>query len=161
MLSTTSLIKKLRLDFPHLKFKKSDVSRWSHSRQTIYFNPNEKNANWIILHELGHACLKHASYQRDIELISMEKDAWQYALDKLSDRYDLSIDQDFIEDHINTYRDWLHAKSTCPGCSLTGVEKSKHNYHCLGCGQGWSTNEGTQVRIQRYSKNSINKPNLT
>jgi hypothetical protein len=82
----------------------------------------------------------------------MERDAWQHATTVLAPAYQLSIDPGFIEDHLDTYRDWLHAKSTCPACTLTGIEVSKQLYRCVGCHHTWTTNEGTQRRVQRYSQ---------
>lgn len=152
MQSTTSLVRKLQTDFKQFHFTPSDISRWSHREKTVFYNADDPHYEWIILHELAHACLNHTDYRRDIELLAMERDAWHHAATVLAPRYANAIDQDFIEDHLDTYRDWLHVKSTCPYCTLTGIETSKHHYQCLGCRSTWHTNDGTQVQVRRYKK---------
>lgn len=150
MHSTTSLINKLQKDFSQFSFIESDVSHWSHTKNTVFYNADDPHNDWVVLHELAHACLNHSDYRRDVELLAMERDAWHYAVTTLAPRYDITIDPDFIEDQLDTYRDWLHSKSTCPQCTLNGVETSKHRYQCLSCQHTWRTNEGKQVQIRRY-----------
>lgn len=154
MRSISWLVDKLSADYPQFHFTEDTTSRWSHDSATVFYNPSEPNADWTLLHELAHACLNHTGYIRDIALLQMERDAWEYAKATLAPRYEIDIDEDFIEDHLDTYRDWLHAKSTCPTCTLTGMEIAKHHYRCLGCGQAWRTNAGTQARVQRYKANT-------
>lgn len=152
MPQTTLLVDKLRADFPAITFTEGETSHWSHTAQTVFYCPNEPQLDWILLHELAHALLQHAEYQRDIELLGMERDAWEYARKQLAPPYNIAIDPDFIEDQLDTYRDWLHTKSTCPRCTLTGMEVRKHHYRCLGCQHTWKTNRGTQVRVHRYNQ---------
>lgn len=154
MPTTSSLVAKLSHDFPNVSFVKDDLSRWSAVESTVYYNLTEPHVDWIILHELSHACLKHTQYTRDIALLAMERDAWQHAADALAPRYGITIDEDFIEDHLDTYRDWLHAKSTCPACTQNGMEYARKRYRCLACGHEWRTNNGTQTRIRRYTVNT-------
>ena len=52
---------------------------WNFENQTIYYNPEDENFAPLILHEFGHFLLGHKNYKKDIELISMEKDAWKKA----------------------------------------------------------------------------------
>ena len=128
----------------------SDISLWSPSSKTVYIDSNEEKPDLILLHEMGHALLNHQEYARDIKLLSMERDAWNFARDKLAPKLDINIDQDFIEDHLDTYRDWLHLKSTCPNCQANGVEKEKNIYLCPICGTKWKTNVATQTQLKRY-----------
>lgn len=151
---TSSLVAKLTQDYPRFSFSTGEKSHWSASQLTIFYNPDEPHVDWILLHELSHACLEHAGYSRDIILLQMEREAWEYARNTLAPRYNVTIDTEFIEDHLDTYRDWIHTKSTCPKCTLTGMEVTKHRYRCLNCHHQWNTNTGTQVRIQRYSTNT-------
>lgn len=150
MHTITSLVNKLQKDFEQFQFEPSDVSRWSRRANTVFYNEHEPHCEWVLLHELAHACLGHTDYRRDIQLLAMERDAWEYAAATLSPRYNIVIDEYFIEDHLDTYRDWIHTKSTCPHCTLTGVEKDKQRYSCLGCGHTWRTNTGTQTQVRRY-----------
>lgn len=147
MVSIDSLIKKLRADYPQFTFTEGDIARWHHSNKTIYYTDDTST----LLHELAHACLNHTSYHRDIELLQIERDAWEYAVTYLSPRYDLPIDDVFIQDHLDTYRDWLHAKSTCPECTSTGVEVSPRHYKCLICNHSWRVNSAVDISLRRYS----------
>lgn len=152
--TSSLLVDKLSKDYPHFVFTADTNSHWSPVHSTVFYNPAEPNIDWILLHELSHACLDHAGYSRDIKLLQMERDAWNYAKQTLAPHYSITIDDDFIEDHLDTYRDWLHIKSTCPKCTLSGMEIAKHQYQCLSCSHHWNTNTGTQVRVQRYSANT-------
>lgn len=151
MPTTSSLVAKLVIDYPQYTFSKDSVSHWSPDKATIYYDDTDTHVEWILLHELAHACLGHRSYVRDVALVRMEREAWQYANKTLAPHYTIQIDPDFIQDHLDTYRDWIHTKSTCPQCSLTGMETAKHRYQCLSCNHQWRTNTGTQSRVTRYN----------
>ena len=42
-------------------------------------------------------------------------------------------DEDFVQEKLDTYRDWLHAKSKCKKCGLTGYQTKDGKYHCPRC----------------------------
>lgn len=150
MRAISSLVKKLAANYPDLKFAIAKTAHWSSTEKTVYYNPEEPHASWTLLHETAHALLNHDNYCRDIDLLKMERDAWNYANGTLAPVYGIAIATNFIEVHLDTYRDWLHAKSTCPTCSSTGFEHRKHSYRCLHCGSAWRTNAGTAAQIRRY-----------
>ena len=83
----------------------------------------------------------------------MKRDAWNFANTNLALKYGIQIDKDFIEDHIDTYRDWLHYKSSCPNCGLNGFEKNKGQYICPACGREWKVNEARNCNIKRTQLN--------
>lgn len=148
MPSTLSLVKQLRNEYPQLTFVKGDDFHWSPSTRTIFFKvPGETS---LLLHELGHALLMHRQYARDIELLEMEQAAWTYAVSHLSNHHAAPIAIDTIEAHIDSYRDWLHARSTCPSCASTGVQVAKKEYKCLACGTRWHVNEARTCALRRY-----------
>ena len=153
MQSARSLISKLKKDYPDFKFCKSNISHWSYTEKTIFYEDNIKHSDWILLHEISHAILNHKNYTRDIELLSKERDAWNFANTNLALKYEIQIDKDFIEDHIDTYRDWLHYKSSCPKCGLNGFEKNKGQYICPACGRKWKVNEARNCNIKRTQLN--------
>lgn len=97
---------------------------------------NERTANlcykWLILHEIGHARLKHCDYGADLKRLKMERAAWEEA-QKLARRYNLEIDEDFIEEKLDTYREWLHNKSKCPQCGMTRCQGADGEYFCPVC----------------------------
>jgi hypothetical protein len=156
MRSTSSLVQRLARDFPRLSFTTTaKPSYWSSTHQTVFYNPSEPHADWVLLHETAHAILAHDSYPRDIVLLQIERDAWHYAQTVLAKRYDIAIDNEFAESQLDTYRDWLHTKSACPACDMTGVETSAQHYTCLMCGHGWQVNVGIDVAIRRYSQSTL------
>jgi len=55
----------------------------------------------------------------------MEAAAWEKALE-LAKTYGITLDQEVSEKHLNTYRDWMHARSTCPKCEATGIRQKRH-----------------------------------
>lgn len=151
MVSTNSLIDILTKDFPEFTFQNSTDFCWSNSKKTIFINPNLPDANLFILHELGHAILGHSVYKRDVDLVKIERDAWEYARLQLAPRYKIKIEEDNIQDNLETYREWLHARSKCPSCDSTGLQIKIHLYRCLACNQTWRVNEARVCALRRYS----------
>lgn len=149
MRSTTWLVTKLQPTYPDLTFTPGDDFRWSPVEQVIYFVPDSPDLPSLI-HEVAHASLGHADYAKDIILIDMERDAWQYAREVLAPAYDIVIDDTVINVALDTYRDWLHARSLCPNCDATGIQSKKRTYKCLACGQNWRVNEARLCALRRY-----------
>lgn len=150
MPAITSLIKQLQGDYPDISFIKSDTFSWSPSSNTVSFDDSQPHAAAYCLHELSHAILQHHNYARDIDLIKLERDAWDFAKSTLAARYSASLLDDVIQDNLDTYREWLHARSTCPQCSAIGVQAAQHEYHCLACKQQWRVNEARLCALRRY-----------
>jgi len=141
-----ALISQLRQDYPDIVFTQSHVASWSPSTQQVSYNDHkEEVAAWSILHEIGHALLGHASYNSDVELLYKEREAWNEAK-RLASKYHLIIDNDYIEDCLDTYRDWLYKRSTCPTCRRQGLQQSRMQYRCVNCDSGWS------VTTQRFCR---------
>jgi DNA-directed RNA polymerase subunit RPC12/RpoP len=152
MPSTISLIKNLKADFPQFIFKKSDNFLWSHSDNTIYYS-SEKDDFRILFHELSHALLNHTDYKRDIELVAMEREAWDKAKE-IALNYGVNIDDDHIQSNLDTYRDWMHERSRCPKCGSSGMQIKKQSYKCLACNHEWHVNEAKTCALRRYSEKS-------
>lgn len=150
MPAISSLTQKLAANYPSLTFFADATAHWSAETRTVHYDAAEPHADWILLHETSHALLGHTDYMRDIDLLKIEREAWNYAVRELAPQYDITIDPEFIETQLDTYRDWLHAKSTCPTCESSGVETQKHQYTCLHCSTTWQTNTGIDVGIRRY-----------
>lgn len=146
---------KIKLDFPDITFKKGDVFSWFPKTQTVFYkNLRQKNDFAQLLHEIAHAKLQHESYQRDITLIDMERSAWEYAVDMLAPAYNLPLqmDDDIVQDSLDSYRNWLHSRSICPNCEAVGMEIAKHRYRCLQCHSEWRVNEARSCELRRYRK---------
>lgn len=144
----SSLLDKLRPDYPHLTFTAADRFYWSPSEQVIYYDPKSKKSE-VLLHELSHSLLGHSDYTRDIELLTMERQAWDKAV-SIAEKYGVEIGDDTVQDYLDTYREWLDARSTCPECQATGHEASKHLYKCIACGHSWRVNEARICGLKRY-----------
>jgi len=142
-----NLLNKLQQDFPQISFHPAKDFFWSPPDKAVYFIPDGDVA--ALLHEVAHGVLNHQRYTKAIQLIEMERQAWEEAR-ILASRYNIALDDDNIEDHIDTYRDWLHARSTCPTCKATGIEEAKNVYHCLSCLKNWSVNEARTCQLRRY-----------
>ena len=149
MQSTTSLISQLKTSYPDFSFKKADHFLWSSSEQTIYYISNNHNDSAFLLHELSHAILNHSNYSHDVELIAMESKAWDKAID-LGNKYNVQIDGSIIQSTLDTYRDWLHRRSSCPACTATGIQTGGNSYKCLACNNKWQVNEARLCDLRRY-----------
>ncbi len=164
MEKTTLLTKQLLDDSQqcaHLSgliFESGNYFGWNHETATITLDPNDANASAYTLHEYGHAALKHSDYKKDIELLTMERDAWTFATDSAS-RFALDIDPELIEDSLDTYRNWLHSRSLCPKCGATGIQIDARQYDCIACHTKWTVNEARTCALRRYETKSKNSAN--
>ena len=146
---TNSLIELLKTNFPQFTFKKSTNFSWSPNKKTIYYNDDDSNFQIILMHELSHGLLNHADYAKDIELIAMERDAWDKAI-SLCAEYGIKNNDQIVQSTMNTYRDWLHERSVCPKCSANGLQNEKNKYKCIACGNIWRVNEARSCALRRY-----------
>ena len=144
-----TLIDQLRNDYQHLTFEDGNDFAWQPNSQTIIFNPIDQYLSARLLHELAHAHLGHTVYSRDIDLIAMERDAWALTRSSLGPKYGITIDGGLIQSDMDTYRDWLHARATCPKCQAVGLQIQKQTYRCLSCRQQWQVNEAKMCRLRR------------
>ena len=133
-----------------LTLKKGELFSWNHTACVITYNPRLENAEAYLLHEFSHALLQHKEYAQDVELLKMERAAWDKAL-TLTSKFNVSISNNLIESALDTYRDWLHSRSTCPTCNATGIETAKQQYECIACHTTWHTNEARDCSLRRYT----------
>jgi hypothetical protein len=146
------LIEDLRRDYSHIDFEEADRASWSSEDQRVFYDPSDHAASiWAVLHELGHALLGHKSYGNDTNLLQKESDAWERAL-IISERYKVVIDPDHIQNCLDTYRDWLHKRSTCPTCGRHGLQRSKSLYYCPNCQNIWKVSSERFCRPYRLKK---------
>lgn len=154
MAKTNSLVNKLIADFPDINFEKSDDFYWSPTTKTVFMDSvRAKTDELTLLHEVAHAVLNHQHYSRDIGLLKIEREAWDYARTVLTGRYEVSYDEDHAETMIDSYRDWLHSRSTCSQCCANGIQTGDHSYRCLGCSHEWRVNDARRCDLRRYSLN--------
>ena len=124
------LVAQLKADYPYYHFKNGKKYAFRYPK-SIMIGPKEPFWELLILHELSHALLGHRDFALDIERLKMENQAWEKAKE-LANRYNIEINEDYIQDQLDTYRDWLHKKSRCPSCGLTRFQ-DKDGYHCPRC----------------------------
>lgn len=155
MRSISSITNQIPLDCPEIIFASGDDFYWESTVNTIHHPPiSTKEQLYLLLHEIGHANLGHSNYSSGAELLRMERDAWNYATNQLAAKYELDIDalSELAEVALDSYRDWLHRRSTCPECGAVGAEGSKDTFNCLVCHQSWRANEARSCQLRRYQK---------
>lgn len=142
----------LDADFPAINFVESDKSSWSPKTMSVTYSLRSsfELSAASLLHELGHMSAKHRDYACDVELLIMETEAWQNAIN-LAKKYEVTLDNDHIEDCLDTYRNWLHKRSMCPNCTMTGSQKHDSTYGCLNCLKEWKVSKSRFCRAYRMS----------
>jgi len=131
-------IDELKSLYPQFKFISSIRFKYRPPK-SIYVVYGEDNFALQTLHELGHALCKHENYQTLVERLKIESEAWERAKQVVSlhpewlKKYQIKYDSDFAESQLDTYRDWLHAKTLCPNCGLTRYQTPNGRFHCPHC----------------------------
>ena len=128
-----SLLDKLKNDYKELVFLEGPKYLFRPPK-TIYFEPDsaDKESEILLLHELAHAKLGHKTYSTDVERLKMETEAWEKAR-SLADHYGVEIDEDMIQEELDTYRNWLFSKSRCKKCGSTRYQTPDGKYTCPVC----------------------------
>jgi len=127
---------------------------WSPSSRTVFYKIDDSSQEgiWSLLHEVGHGISDHNTYTSDFELIQLEREAWDAAC-TLAKKMQHRIDDDHIEDCLDTYREWQHSRSICPQCGLGGVQTARQEYCCVLCERSiWSVTESRFCRTYRKKK---------
>ena len=150
MQPTKELLSRLEADYPNITFVVGDDFKWSESRYELTVGELLDGHQLYLLHELAHALLHHADYRLDIELLAQERQAWDYVRSILAPRYGLTQDEELIEDALDTYRQWMHTRSLCPTCNLTGLQTKTSTYVCGNCRCSWRPNDARQCALRRY-----------
>ncbi len=146
-----NLLESLKQDYPNIKFIKGDTFYWSPKDSSITYGAASTQpdiARWSLLHEVSHGILRHTDYKSDFELVQLEVEAWQHAR-RLGKKYGLSIDPEHIQDCLDTYRDWLHRRSTCPACGTVSIQKDTRTYECFNCKTVWKVSSSRFCRPYR------------
>ncbi|MEK7594735.1 MAG: ImmA/IrrE family metallo-endopeptidase [Patescibacteria group bacterium] len=157
------LIAALKAEFPKLTFTSAKQFYWSPETKEIFYKSNArgKEASWSLLHETGHALLGHANYKADFELLRLELAAWEQAR-SLGKKHDIEIDEEHIQDCLDTYRDWLHKRSICPSCSTKCLQQGDFvHYRCFNCHTTWKVTNSRFGRAYRSTKNVEQKKTPT
>lgn len=147
-----SIWQHVKRDHPEFIFAETETARWSPDEQTVYHQAiTSRDALVDALHELGHGLCRHRDFTQDISLLAMEREAWDMAA-QLGERYMTPISPGRIDTALDTYREWLHARSRCPTCSGAGLQaKDDTHYRCLLCDTTWRANDARQCELRRYT----------
>lgn len=156
MQSTTSILHSLKNKYPQFIFESNNYFAWSPIKNTIYYDRGSLDLPLFLLHELSHALLGHDKYDRDIQLITMESQAWDHTI-KLAKDFEVSVSDEVIQSTLDSYRDWMHSRSTCPKCQATGVQSDTNQYICHACNHNWQVNEARTCRLKRYQVTDTKK----
>jgi hypothetical protein len=142
-----SLVQKLESAFPQFTFTASKQACWSPETRQVHYSANSdvQTAAWSLLHELGHALLNHKSYNTDVDLLQKEVAAWTKAANIASD-FNITIEEEYAQNCLETYRNWLYKRSTCPECGTHGIQSEGRQYYCLNCTARWN------VSISRFCR---------
>ena len=156
---SAQIIQTLRERYKDLHFLPSDTYYWSPSDRTVYYKKADRSESgvWSLLHEVGHGILGHTKYYSDFELVRMEMEAWEKAKEiaaglnderrttndelvassVLNSQFSIIINEDHIQDCLDSYRDWLHKRSLCPDCRLSSIQTDAQTYTCVFCHKKW------------------------
>jgi len=154
--SLANLLNLIRNDYPELSFVETTQFSWHSGKKVVYFKSaatelEEVKNTWALLHELGHALLNHSNYRYDIELLQLEVEAWEKC-SELAEKYNIQISDDYIQDCLDTYRDWLHLRATCPTCFARSLQTSPKQYNCINCHTQWTVTRNRFCRPYRLQK---------
>jgi len=148
LIDFNSIFSELKNNHPNITFQKSDHSRWSPETKTIHYKVSGKNSLWSLLHEIGHMVCDHTTYDSDIGLLRMEVAAWKQARE-IASRFNVVIDEEHIQKCLDTYRDWVYKRSSCPVCTQAGIEKELGLYSCINCPSKWKVSSARFCRPYR------------
>ncbi len=150
------MINELKKILPDIKFLPGERFAWSPGERQITYPKDQEhdNSQWALLHETGHAVLGHTNYKTDLELLKMEVAAWEKAKELAKD-LGLKINEEHIQLCLDSYRDWLHRRSTCPSCATSSIQNDLSNtYQCFNCHARWQVSPSRFCRAYRTRKES-------
>jgi len=153
------LLDKLQKHYPALSFEPGAQFIWSPDKNKVIYKQISDNTDemavWSLLHEVGHALLEHNTYESDFELLNLEVAAWEKAQTIAKD-YGHKIDENHVQDCLDTYRDWLYQRSTCPTCTSCSLQTDSKTYTCFNCDTAWHVSKSRMCRpYRKLAKASI------
>ena len=149
--STNNILFQAQRLAPDVIFRAEPSFYWSPKDNAIAYRAEsleDSEGIWSILHETSHALLKHQMYKTDFELLTLEVAAWEHAKN-LAKGLGISVDENYVQDCLDTYRDWLHRRSTCPTCGSVGLQHSPSEYRCHNCNTAWRVSSARFCRPYR------------
>ncbi len=160
MQKPAKLLQLCAAELPSVVFAESTSFYWSPRTRTVYYDPaqlNTMHGQMALLHEAGHAILDHKHYSLDIELLGFEVSAWKAAIEQAIE-WSIPVDAEHVEDCLDTYRDWLYARSTCPTCKANAPQITRAEYKCINCSTTWSVSPSRFCRPYRMQSRHQKTP---
>jgi predicted Zn-ribbon and HTH transcriptional regulator len=148
------MINELAKIMPDIRFLPGERFSWSPVERKITYTSDqiEADGRYALLHETGHAMLGHSSYTTDVELLKMEVAAWEKAKE-LATTLGFKISEEHIQQCLDSYRDWLYRRSTCPTCGTNTLQNDLTNdYRCFNCHAEWEVSPSRFCRAYRSRK---------
>lgn len=148
------IVDALRNRYPTFAYRKGSHFSWSPETKEIVYDSTRSGAilGWSILHETAHALLEHSNYRADFELLQLEVSAWERAK-VLAHEFGIKIDENHIQDCLDTYRDWLYQRSVCPRCNNKSLQQEvATHYQCFNCHAAWKVTPSRFCRAYRATK---------
>jgi hypothetical protein len=159
---STQIIKDLNKLLPDIKFRADESFYWSPEKKLISYNEEtitKETGVWALLHEAAHAKLKHNNYSSDLALLKLEVEAWDEAK-LLASLFHIKINEDHVQDCLDTYRDWLYRRSTCPACEVVCLQVLPTSYKCHNCHTTWSVSASRFCRPYRLKVSDTKEKRL-
>lgn len=152
-LELRELVDILQADYATVSFVDTGQFAWHAGNRHVSYKDTgaDPRGCWALLHELGHALLEHTDYATDIELLQIEVAAWEQA-HVLAKSYGIEIDEEYVQDALDSYRDWLHLRSTCPTCHVRSLQQTAKTYACHNCGTQWHVTRSRLCRSYRRKR---------
>jgi len=155
------LVERLGKDHPHLNFIAAESFYWCPETTEVFYDQtraDEVSSSWSLLHETSHALLEHESYKADVELLHLEVAAWSHAL-SIAATYKIQIEDEYVQDCLDTYRDWLYRRSVCPGCGTQCLQTDDSNHYCCyNCHTRWHVSPSRFCRAYRRAQHKKSAP---
>ena len=133
------------------KLKPGERFSYNSTNNIITYVPNllkTRVGKLALLHEIAHANLKHYFYNFDIELFTMEIEAWEETK-RLAAQYNISLNNIYIEECLSSYDRWLTRRTTCPRCKTFSYQKTNDTFFCYSCDITWKVNKRKDRRVRR------------
>ena len=151
MVTIHNILNKLQAQYPHLVFTNGSLFAWSPKEKTITYTleyEDEQHAIWALVHEVAHASLGHQHYKNDIDLLRHEVAAWS-AAKTIANSLKIVIHDEHIQDCLDTYRDWIHKRASCPKCTVISLQQYDASYKCFNCQTTWKVPSSPLCRVSR------------
>lgn len=150
-----TLVKQLQTTYAHLNFVAGNSFYWCPETGEVFYDDtkyDQASSIWSLLHETSHGLLEHTTYKADLELLHLEVAAWDHAL-RLAEDFGINVDIEYVQDCLDTYRDWLYRRSLCPGCGAQCLQNDHSNfYRCFNCHMRWHVSPSRFCRSYRRSQ---------